>query len=71
MRDMMRKLTVPGLDTSRRLEELRKESMRMAQRNLRKQTKARMESLIMKELANKAKNASRVGQDAANACTDK
>lgn len=43
----------------------------MAQRNLRKQTKARMESLIMKELANKAKNASRVGQDAANACTDK
>ncbi|RSX49754.1 hypothetical protein D2E22_0215 [Bifidobacterium castoris] len=55
MKDMMRMMTIPGLDTSRKLEELRQESMRTAQRNLRKQTKARTASLIMAELADRRK----------------
>lgn len=51
MKHMMRMMTIPELDNSPRLEELRGESMRTAQRNLRKQMKARVAASIMTELS--------------------
>lgn len=49
--------SIPGLDSSLRLEELRQESMRTAQQNLRRQAKARMASSIMTELSARRKAA--------------
>lgn len=57
MKHMMRMMTIPGLDNSLRMEELRQESMRAAQRNLRKQAKARAAASIMTGLAARRKAA--------------
>ncbi|PAU69537.1 hypothetical protein B1400_0736 [Bifidobacterium italicum] len=53
----MRLTTIPGLADSSRLEELRGESMRTAQRNLRKQAQARAAASIMTGLAARRKAA--------------
>lgn len=57
MKSMMRMMAIPGLDNSLRLEELRQKSMRTAQRNLRKQAKARVAASIMTGLAARRKAA--------------
>lgn len=59
MKHMMSMMTIPGLNNSPRLEELRQESMRRAQQNLRKQAKARAAASIMTELAARRKAAHR------------
>lgn len=57
MKHMMSMMTIPGLDNSPRLEGLRGESMRTAQRNLRKQMKARAAASIMTELSDRRRTA--------------
>lgn len=61
MKHMMRMMTIPGQDDSLRLEEYRQESMRTAQRNLRKQTKARAAAAIMTGLVARRKTAHKNG----------
>lgn len=70
MKNVMGMITIPGLDASHRLEDLREASMRSSLQNLRRQTKARIVASIMSELADKA-NTGAVGRDAVNACLAK
>ena len=50
MKSMVRLMTIPGLDGGRRLENVRKESMSKAQRNLSRQTRSRMTRTMLMNL---------------------